>query len=216
MKPLESVLVSANSLWESTKTHGWGWLLQTAGTNNCSIVKDDWQSSPAFLYNISGISTLQWLNLIGTIALKWTDCVSKAALLMLLFKSFCDRFWLLEMFSSIPFLFFLFRVPRWELQIGCEQQAKEGADGVHQRADSRTGGRIRPSQLFDQTEAVRNRSEPGSHGKAGEMTDRDLVPVHQSFCQKLPLVFFNPAVAMDVGLLYSRCFWKISFLAEVK
>lgn len=90
----------------------------------------------------------------------------------------------------LPFLLFLLRVPRWELQIGCEQQAEEGADGIHQRADSRTGSRIRPSQLFDQTEAVRNRRKPGSHGKAGEMTDHDLVPVHQSFCQKQPLFFF--------------------------
>lgn len=103
----------------------------------------------------------------------------------------------------LPFLLFLLRVPRWELQIGCKQQAKEGADGIHQRADSRTGDRIRPSQLFDQTEAVRNRRKPGSHGKAGEMTDNNLVPVHQSFCQKLPLFFFfgfgdfYPALAME-------------------
>ncbi len=117
----------------------------------------------------------------------------------------------------LSFLLFLLRVPRWELQIGCEQQAKEGADGIHQRADSRTGDRIRPSQLFDQTEAVRNRRKPGSHGKAGEMTDHNLVPVHQSFCQKLPLfVFFGfgaflSSCGYGVGLLYSRCFCKISF-----
>lgn len=103
------------------KTHGWGWLLQTAGMHNCSIVKYDWQYSlfsSAFLYGISGISTLQWLYLIGTIGLKWTDCVSKPILLwnvtlILLYKSFCDHFWLLVMFSSIlVFFFFSFKSPK--------------------------------------------------------------------------------------------------------
>lgn len=196
------------------KTHGWSWLLQTAGMHNCSIVKYDWQYSllsSAFLYGISGISTLQWLYLIGTIALKRTDCVSKPILLRNSWHCFSKR---LRPFLS--FLLFLLRVPRWELQIGCEQQAKEGADSVHQRANSRTGGRIRPSQLFDQTEAVRNRRKPGSHGKAGEMAECDLVPVHQSFCQKLlSFYLFSGFSAFlsshGLGLLYSRCFCKLSF-----
>lgn len=50
------------------KTHGWGWLLQTAGMNNCSIVKDDWQYSSAFLYDISGISNP------AVIVFNWNDC----------------------------------------------------------------------------------------------------------------------------------------------
>lgn len=196
------------------KTHGW--LLQTAGMHNCSIVKYDWQYSSAFLYDISGISTLQWLYLIGMIALKWTDCVSKP---IFDFLTALRKFlWPFLTVSNVFFhsCFFLLRVPRWELQIGCEQQAKEGADSIHERANSRTGGRIRPSQLFDQTQAVRNRRKPGSHGKAGEMTERDLVLVHQSFCQKLLLFFFFSGFSgflssHGMGLLYSRCFCKLSF-----
>lgn len=104
----------------------------------------------------------------AVIVFNWNDCIEMN---WLCFKAHFVVEQLTLLFKKIlSFSLFLLRVPRWELQIGCEQQAKEGADSVHQRANSRTGGRIRPSQLFDQTEAVRNRRKPGSHGKAGEMT----------------------------------------------
>lgn len=107
------------------------------------------------------------------------------------------------------FVLFLLRVPRWELQIRREQQTKKGEDGVHQRADSRTGGRVRPSQLLDQTEALRNRREPGSHGKTGETT------TSYRTCSSIILSGFNFGLGAFLsscgrGLLYSRCFKKLS------
>lgn len=58
---------------------------------------------------------------------------------------------------------FGFRVPGRELQVRREQQTQEGEDGVHQGADPRAGGRVRPPQLPNQTKALRDRRQPRPH-----------------------------------------------------
>lgn len=54
-----------------------------------------------------------------------------------------------------------FRVTGRELQVGCQQQTAEGAHSVHQGADPRAGGRVRPPQLPDAATALRDRRQPG-------------------------------------------------------
>src|SRR4029434_10180652 len=69
-----------------------------------------------------------------------------------------------------------FRLPGRELQGGPEQQAPEGAHGLHQGADPRAGVGVRPPQLPDPPAPLRDRRQPRPHRTTG--TSRHVTHTH--------------------------------------
>lgn len=66
------------------------------------------------------------------------------------------------------------RNPEPEQQGGNEQPVAEGKDGLHQGAAAGAGSRIRPPQLLDEAQEIRDRREPGSHRETS--TSQTLPP----------------------------------------